>query len=217
VTPLISVVRTSDRRRPRKRPAGFTLLELMIVIAIIAGCVSIVIPRIGNNNNKIKAVLRELTVVSRQLHSKAKLSGATYRLVIDMRDDPTGKSEQAFWVEMSASNTLIKSTDNKTKPELDKDGKEIKKDDYALDASVTKKPRVLPQGLHFEMVELSRLQEPIKSGKAYIHYLPQGLVEEAAIHLKTDKDQHYTISIQPLTGKAEVISSDQKLQEIRKQ
>ena len=50
--------------------------------------------------------------------------------------------------------------------------------------------------------------DPITTGKAFIHYMPQGLVEESAIHLKSDSGGKWTIAIHPLTGKAELISGD---------
>lgn len=194
---------------------GFTLLELMVVIAIIAASVTIVLPRIGNRNNQLRATLRNLTVVSRELHSKAKLFQVTYRLVIDMKEDPSGKTVQQYWVEKGNGPTPIKISADRI--EKDKDGKEVRVSDFKIDTSTTKEPKSLPTGLSFEFVELSRAPEPIKTGRAYIHYLPQGLVEEAAIHLKTDRGQKYTISIHPLTGRAELISNETSLKEIRDQ
>lgn len=200
-----------------RRIAGFTLLEIMIVLAILALTVATVVPKIGKGNNKIKSTLRELTTVTRELHNKAKLSGFTYRLVLDLKEDATGKAIQTYWVERSEKNTLVKVGEEKLKPELDKDGKPKNASDFKPDPTIFKKPKELPVGLRFDSIELSRLNDPIKLGKAYIHFLPQGLVEEAAIHLKTEKDLKYTISIHPLTGKAELVTSDMKLQEIKKQ
>lgn len=198
---------------------GFTLIELMVVVAIIAATVTMVIPRIGNRNNQIKATLRELTVLSRQLHMKAKLSGATYRLVIDLKDGAQGKSTQMFWVERSNGETLVRADAEKREEEAEKERKNGGKpppSDFSVDPSVIK-PKELPYGLNFEKVELSRLDEPISRGRAYIHYLPQGLVEESAIHLKSSRGQNWTMSIHPLTGKAELIMDSMSLKDIKQQ
>lgn len=198
----------------KKNNKGFTLIEMMVVVAIIAGTAALVIPRLGNRNNKTKAILREITILSRQLHTKAKLNGTIYRLVIDMKDGADGKGTQEYWVEKSSNSTLIRTDD----PEEDNPSKEPKPpSDFAPDSSVMKKPSPLPNEMYFAKVELTRLSEPVTRGKAYIHYMPQGLVEESAIHLKSGKDRKWTISIHPLTGKAEVISEETSLQEIRSQ
>ncbi len=151
---------------------------------------------------------------------KARLSGATYRLVIDLRDGASGKETQTYWVEKSNGETLVRGDaekrDAEHEKEKDKDGKPLASD-FTPDTSVFKKKRGLPSGLKFEKVELSRLKEPIVNGRAYIHYLPQGLVEESAIHLKSDRGQKWTLAIHPLTGKAEIISESMTLQDLKQQ
>lgn len=199
------------------RAAGFTLIELMVVVAIIAATVGVALPRIKNLQNKQKEVLRSFVAISRQLHQKSKLNGFTYRIVIDMKDGVDGKQSQGFWVEKSESGSLVKPGEEKLKEEKDRDGKVKKPTDFYIDATITKEPKLLPSGMHFDKVELSRLPEPIKTGKAYIHYLPQGLAEESAIHIKGEKDQKWTIAIHPLTGRAEVISDSMALQDLRSQ
>lgn len=86
-----------------------------------------------------------------------------------------------------------------------------------MDGSYTKKIPELPGGIRFEKVELTRLKNPVTVGRAFIHYLPQGLVDEAAIHIKGGETQAWTIAIHPLTGKAEVISKTVDLKEIKSQ
>lgn len=200
-----------------KTAKGFTLLELMIVVGIIAATVAVVAPRMGGRNNAIKACLRDLTVLSRQLHMKAKLTGTTYRIVFDLKDGASGKYVQGYWVEHSNGSTVVKPGEEKIQPEKDKDGKEIIRSDFTPDTSIFKEPKTLPTGLHLEKVELSRLPDAITTGKAFIHYMPQGLVEEAAIHLTSDAGGKWTIAIHPLTGKAEIITDSMSLQDLRKQ
>jgi len=205
------------KTKPNFLQAGFTLLELMVVVAIIAATVAAVIPRIASRNNKNKAVLRAFTTLTRQLHLKSKLNGYTYRIVLDMKDGERGKESQGYWVEKSESGALVKPGEEKIKLEKDSNGKFKAINDFNLDTTIMKQPEVLPAGMHIEKVELSRLPDPITTGKAFIHFLPQGLVEESAIHLKTDQGQKWTIAIHPLTGKAEVISDSMSLQDIKSQ
>jgi len=66
---------------------GFTLLEMLIVIALLAGIVGIAVPRIRKNNTNAKAVVREITVLSKEVHNFAQLKNATYRIVFNMTPD----------------------------------------------------------------------------------------------------------------------------------
>ena len=94
----------SSRMTSGQKSRGFTLLEIMIVLAIVAGIVVLAMPYIGNRNSQIKRSLRELTVMSREIHNRSKLQGVVYRLVIDMGNPLlSGESEpeQSFWVEKS--------------------------------------------------------------------------------------------------------------------
>jgi general secretion pathway protein H len=200
---------------------GFTLIEMMIVLAIIGGVVVMAMPYMTNRNSKTKAFLRQLTVLSRELHTRAKLQGTVYRLVLDLKEmDGSGKApEQEFWVEKANGRAVLKPNEEEAARKRAQDSREENRKDprgFEVDPSLSKNKH-LPSGLHFDRVELTRLEKPITSGKAYIHFLPEGLVDEAAIHIKGEKNQSWTISIHPLTGKAEVISKTVSLQEMKSQ
>jgi prepilin-type N-terminal cleavage/methylation domain-containing protein len=201
---------------------GFTLMELMIVIAIIAGVVSLAMPYVTNKNSQTRAILRELTVLSRELHTRAKLQGVVYRLVIDLGEDGSGgkRSTQTFWVERASGKTVLGPSEEEDAFKRAQETDEKKRKDprgFEEDHSMVKKHRELPAGLSFEKIELSRVKDPVTHGKAFIHYLPAGLVDEAAIHIKGVKEAAWTIAIHPLTGKAELISKNLRLQEIKEQ
>ena len=203
---------------------GFTLIEMMIVLAIIGGVIAISMPYITNRNSQTKATLRQFVVLSRELHTKAKLQGATYRLVINLQDESNGSKRpvQTYWVEKGKANTVLKPNEEADALQRAKDRKNDKDAPpdpaaFEVDPSFFKKPKELPPGLIFQKVELARLQQPITSGKAFIHYLPQGLVDEAAIQLKGEKGALWTIAIHPLTGRAELISKVIGLKELQSQ
>lgn len=201
---------------------AFTLLELMIVLAIMAAVISMSMPYITNRNAQTKRFLREFTVLTRELHTKAKLNGSVYRLVIDMQGEDPNKRDavQTYWVEKAHGNTVMKPNEEEAAKELSKETDPEKRKDsrgFEVDHSMIKEPRELPRGMTFEKVELARARTPITTGKAYIHFMPQGLVDEAAIHIKGEKTQAWTIAIHPLTGKGEIISKPISLQEIKAQ
>ena len=198
----------------------------MVVLAIVGGVVAMLLQSVSNRNSntKTKAFLRQFTVLSRELHTRAKLNGAVYRLVIDLKSSSPGNGKEApvqqYWVEKANGKAVIKpDEERKAWEEARKSEKEKTPDPrgFSIDASMTKSPKDLPPTLRFERVELTRLKDPVTEGKAYIHYLPQGLVDEAAVHLRNEKKQTWTVSIHPLTGRAEVISKSVSLEEMRSQ
>lgn len=203
------------------RARGFTLMELMIVLAIVAGVAVLAMPYIGNRNNQTKSFLRQMVVLSRELHTKAKLQGAVFRLVIDLKQPSiSGEgSKQVYWVEKSYKKIVMKKSEEEDALKAARDQKPGEKIEdprgFEMDTSVIKQPRELPPGLKFDRVELTRVKDPITEGKAFIHYLPQGLADEAAIHIKGEGKQAWTIAVHPLTGKAELITRSMTLKQMR--
>ena len=86
-----------------------------------------------------------------------------------------------------------------------------------LDQQILKKPQELPPGMIFQRVELASQKEPVTDGIVYIYFLPEGFVNESAIHLHFGEKQHWTIAIHPLTGRADIFHEDVSLDELRQQ
>lgn len=193
---------------------GFTLIEIMIVLAILGFGLTLAVNRLTNRSGELRAVLRKTVVLSRELHTRAKLNGVTYRLVLDLGEGGPN-STQSIYVERGNGATVIKDQELE---EEDIDEENPPPKDFQRDTDLLKKPLKLPRGIYISEVEINRIEQPLTQGLAYIHYLSQGLVEEAAIHLKkADNDQKWTISIHPLTGRAEVLSPSMRLQELQSQ
>lgn len=210
----ISLLKTSNR--------GFSLLELMIVISIIAAVIAIAIPKITNPNNQIRATLRELVTLTRELHTQAKLKGKTFRLVFQLKsDDPTKANlAQGYYVESSTGSVLLMNSDDekviREKMRRDaKDEKQANRDPYGFssDNSVLKKPKILPNGLEVESIEVKRAKTPLTRGNIGIHFFPQGLSEEAIVHFKT-KDQEWSLIIDPMLGKAAIVGRRVNLKDL---
>ena len=195
---------------------GFTLLELMIVMGIIAALVALALPRIGGQNNQMRQAIRKLSSITRELQSTAKLQGAVYRLVIDMKTGPKSK-EQRYWIEKSTAKTVLTPSEMKASEET---GEKVEDPDqkitplFSEDTRMVKGKVQLPGDLIFEDVEVKRQENPTTQGKAYIHFFPQGLAEQAAIHIKANEKLRWTLSIHPLTGKSDVTTEYVSLKEL---
>jgi general secretion pathway protein H len=191
---------------------GMTLIEIMVVLAIIAAITGFMVRQTGDTKSKMRVTMRKLSVLSKELHTTARLKGQVYRIAIRL-DKEKG---YAFWVESGPSQALlrtseqIKEQDNSSSPSETKNST-----DFAEDTSVLKNPVELPRPLTFVDVEVARLDGKITEGMAYIHYFPQGLAEEAAIHLSDGREARWTVAIHPLTGQGRLYQDYVELKDLK--
>lgn len=198
---------------------GFTLIEIMVVLVIITAIVTMVLPKIGNQNNQLKEVIRRFTVLSREIRHRARLENATFRLVIDMKDGwESGQDHHQYWVEKTFSQVRLSGNKkDEAREEIDEEGQPIDPDGFVTDESIMKSASTLPSPLWFEDVEVNGNDHPIKEGKAYIYFFPEGLVQEAAVHFRMSDKAQWTLFINPLTGKSDIITQRLELKDIRDQ
>ena len=192
-----------------------TLMEVMIVVLIIGGSATLFFSKVRNTNSEIKEAVRQFGVLTRDLHSRAKLTNSTFRLVIDMGEGgEESKKNHKYWVE-SASGSRIAKKGALTSPfkKDKKKDKDEKTSDFSPDARFGKKAKKLPGGVFFEDVEVKQLGDPVESGIVYIHFRPEGFVDEAAIHLKYNDNLRWTVSIHPLTGRSYINTEYVELEE----
>ncbi|MEQ1876088.1 MAG: prepilin-type N-terminal cleavage/methylation domain-containing protein [Bdellovibrionia bacterium] len=200
-----------------KNSKGMTLIEIMIVLVIITTVVVFGAPKLAGTGTQLRNTMRSMTVVTKRLHHMARVNHKTYRLVIQLSGDEPG-TQDMFWIESSEKPVALLSEEQQE----DEDAKVSDSADekpagqFAADTSLLKKPAGLPNKIYFEDVELASRNTVITQGRAYIHFLPQGFAEEAAIHITDRKTIHWTILIHPLTGQGEVVSAYVSLKDLNK-
>lgn len=219
------------------RARGFTLIELMVVLAIIGLFLTIAAPRFMSGSSKVRGEVRRLAVMGKALRSKARIHNLTYRIVIYMPTDEDENKTPRYWVEKSSQQYLLPSAEEledqrdeiirvaENKADGEANEGDISDDDedkpppspFAIDPLFGAEPKPLPKGFKFLSVELTGRDEPITQGAAYIHFFPSGLTEEAAIHVGDGEKLHWTVALSPLTGQGEIITKDIPLKEIRPQ
>lgn len=188
-------------------------MEIMIVIALVGMVIAFGVTRLGGKNREVKTAIRRFSVLGKTLHTKAKLLNRTYRIVIDMK----AEADHSYWVESSTGKVTLLSDDKKEELErLTTIQREqlTKKNEFSKDSSMTKAALELPKPLFFKSVEYTQRKDAVTEGQAYIHFFPQGLVEEAAIHITDGEDLNWTLAFHPITGKVDIISQDVPLEEI---
>ncbi len=192
-----------------------TLIEIMIVLVIMAAMAVLVVPRINNRNNQFKQLTRRLVVMGKQLNSYSRIQQKTYRVVINMPIDED--KVHSISIESASGNVPIDY--EQIKETFENNEKEREEGDppptFQEDRTVLKSPIELPPPLRFKDVEIGALDEKFEEGKAYIHFFPQGMVEEVAVHLTDGNKREWTITYHPLTGKGYIISSYVPLKDLR--
>ena len=207
LTTLKSPNRTGNR--------GFTLIEIMIVIAILAGVMAIGVPRLFNSTTQMRTAIRKLAIVPREIRNIARLYNMTGRIVVNM-DDEKGHS---FWVETAPGSVTFLSKEQEeelARMTTSQREENTPKTQFQAETRVMKKPSSLPRGLFFESVEYAGKDKDITGGRAYVHFFPQGRAEEVAIHLTDKKTLNWTVTIHPLTGRADVYERKVTLKELSK-
>lgn len=202
------------RLRTQQQSGGFTLVEIMIVIAIIGGVLAIGVPKMFSTASTMRAAVRKLAVITRDIRNNSRLYQVTTRLAISLDKD----KGYTYLVESSPGIVLMRSELQEKELErlTEKQAEESKKKvQFSTDARVLKKPVTLPKGMKFEDVEKTGRDEAQAGGMAYINFYPQGLSEEAAIHISDGGSLHWTIVINPLTGRADVYEKRITLKELR--
>lgn len=192
---------------------GFTLIEVMITIAILAGLVAIGAPKMFRKDGNIKTVARNITVMVKEIRNHARLFNATYRLVIRMED-----GNNAYWVERGNGPVLI----DPAKLQHDLENPKEKPEEgapppaFQIDKTMTKTEKKLPPNLKFSQVETINMTSPITSGLAYIHFFPEGMMEASTIQISDNKNGTWTLVFNPLTGQADIIEKAATLKNLER-
>lgn len=191
---------------------GFSLLEMAVVLSIIGAIIAIAAPRLFDKKADTRRVFRDFIIAGKDLKSRAKLSGSTYRLAFDLTE-----KQQSWWVEKSSKAVLIdKDKFEKERENIKNPDKDTPKPppDFQADASIFKKKQTLASGFKFKLIESGSLDLTITDGVAYIHFFPQGLIETSAIQIEDPKGNIWTLVYNPLTGRADVIPEAKLLKEL---
>lgn len=196
---------TPDPVKANKK--GFTLVEILIVLAIMGAIVALGLGRVRKRDNDIKQVAREFYVLGKEVRNQARLKNSTFRLVFDLNE-----GEQKYWAESAQGfqgrvdeEEISKLREEERPPEL-----------FQKDTSVLKKDKTLPKGLFFKSIE-NLDKPPTQLGRAYIYFFSNGFVETAAIQITDRAKINWTVIFHPLTGQADIIPEEKNLKDVQRE
>ena len=160
-----------------RRSAGFTLLELSIVLVIFAIAASFVIPRLRDSDSvALTASATRLSTTVRYLYEESALRGRPMRLNLDL-------DEHAYWI------TVL--------------GDDPDEAEFVPDGTALSRPTALPQAVAFADVVLPALGT-VKEGQVFAQFLPDGWADPLVVHLINRRNEYATLAVDPLTGRTRV-------------
>jgi prepilin-type N-terminal cleavage/methylation domain-containing protein len=187
--------------------AGFTLIEMMVVMAIIGLMAVLVIPSVSNYFQvSLTSTAREMASTVKEAYNATVVTGQVHRLVYDLK-------ENSYWVEIGPANVLLETEESRKRDErkrrfgtLGAKEEEEKKSAglFVMNRTVTRKKISLPTGVTFEDVKTQQSEEPITEGKAYTHFFPHGMIEQTIVHLKDNSKHQVSLVLAPIIGKTDM-------------
>lgn len=179
----------------------------MIVLGIIGAVVAFGIPRFRSQENNLKTTARQLSATFREVRNEARLKRMTYRIAFRIGD------KDAYWVESASGSVLVPSEAKLEEMQRLGDG-EKPASPFQKTTRPIKDEKVLASGIKFTSVETPSRQEPISSGVAYVYFTPEGLAERAAVQITNNRNQTWTLILNPLTGHADIVEREMALREL---
>jgi prepilin-type N-terminal cleavage/methylation domain-containing protein len=220
------------RCSPARARRGMSLLEVMVVIVIMLGMITVAVPTIGSLFSlQQRKVAKDLVLVYQRLHDEAILRNVSFRIGFDLEGNSysidTGEpgtlifdnpEDRESWEEMRDARFALM-----TSEELEKH--EAARRPFEKLSEGLSETRKLPGGIRFGGVytpqypEMMRPEayggDELKSfnaegeeipGKVFSYVFPNGMSEHTVIWIVTEDDPKdgYTIEIEPLSGKIQL-------------
>jgi general secretion pathway protein H len=203
---------TSNKPRLNKA-SGFTLIEVMVTIGILAALVAVGAPKLFRKDGNLKTAARGVIVVVKEIRNRARLFNSTYRLAVRL-----DKGEQSYWIEKGNGPVLVDPA--KLKEQFENRDRKAEEGAppplFQMDKTMLKEPKKLPPNLKFSQVETSNMPEPMTEGVAYIHFFPQGMLEPSTIQISDNRNNTWTLVFNPLTGQTDIIEKAVPLKSIQR-
>lgn len=192
-----------------KHLAGFTLLELMVVVTLVAGLMAVAIPTIRSLGGlDLKNEVIKIAGLSSEVYALAAISGKTHRIVFDM-------DNQQYWVEEKVGDAgeiqpelgyedLFKSKTEKKDENNpgDKFAPSFKEAEGYKDTKTTLHKNLVIHGVWTEdMTEVSR------SGKAALYFFAGGYTQASFVSVAIKGEEQETsmyVALNPLTAMATI-------------
>ncbi len=167
-----SATTRSNERHPQ---AGFTLIEVGLVLLIIAAVVALVVPRLRDQGRaELMSETRKLAATFRFLQQEAILNGRVYRLNFDL-------DQQRYFVTQAEGDDAFQPT-----------------------TGILARDVVLPSTVQIADIDMPMSFGKLYEGVGVTHFFPDGFVEPTVVHLDNGHEAYTLYVPNGLTGRAYV-------------
>ena len=183
------------------RRNGFTLIELVVVLALISIIAAIVLPRLDPfvPQRRLKSAARRLSGTISLAYAEAIAKNRTYRLYFELEsdrywitevtdDEEDEETASAIGIRLGTHFELLQYSDGTENVESE------------VPSEPMLAPKELPPGVHFASVEIRRDLSTPTLGPQYIEFGPLGNVTPATIHLINVDGEAFAIEYDGVTG-----------------
>jgi len=172
----------------------------MIVIGVLVMMMGISVSSISDmSSTQLRTQTNRLSAALRFTYNRAVSHGLYMRMVIDIDSD-------SYWVEASEEPIFLaqekRQEGEEEEPEERDDEEEGKRNirKTLQEDGVIKRVK-MEKGIGVDGVHTSGQDDIFQSGRAYIHFFPNGFVEPAIIYTTDNDNSYYTLQLSPLTGR----------------
>lgn len=170
----------ADRtRRTARATAGFTLLEMGLVLLILAVIISFAIPRLRDaSSQELQSHVRRLATTFRFLRNEAVLNGRVYMLNYDL-------DQQRYWISSE-----------------DAPGGAAAGAGAENELGLFARPVTLPNTVAFSDIVFQGVGK-LAQGQMFTRFYPDGFVEPTVVHMDNGREA-FTLTVWPLTGQVNI-------------
>lgn len=215
------------RRRPPalrgRARAGFTLLEVMVVIAILVALVAVVGATLSNVLAlEQRRMARDLALTYERLHDEAILRNVTFRVSYHLDggyyEVEVGDPDTLIFDDPDARSQAEEDQREKMERYSDEEKAAAQREEVRFETVTTfQKRRVeLPSGTVFggvytpqyeDMVRPSGSEDPDEQVVVYSYLFPSGFAEPSVVQIveADDPEEGFTVVVEPLSGRVRLL------------
>lgn len=188
---------------------GFTLIEMVMVMAIISVVAAIILPRLDPfvPQRRLKSAARRLSGAMSLCYGEAVSRNKNYRLYIDATEDKYWITEVEVIEEEEEESAAIGLRIGTRFELLEYEESGSAEIEETAPTEPLFAPTRLPQGVHFSSVDVGRGLTGGSVGVRYIEFGPLGDATPATIQLTNEEGAAFTVYYDGVTGIPELIST----------